>query len=215
MRPIVSVLAVVVLVSVLSLLGGCTYVCHRYDGFEASVSNTDWKIEGRVTREHAEGRAPTKYSLPHWGARDDDRYSLRLVPVAPDSTFWDEGFVEVVGVRIIADKDTVNLRWAEKEPTYDMVVSERKILHSARGYFRNTPYSDWYEEFGRDRAFRKITFISEYFQVYKPVPDVLTIEYELLVFDGTTSEPTSRWKLVSKAVVDRHRRWVIIDAIES
>ena len=215
MKPFVSVLTAIIMASVLSLLGGCTYVCHRYDGFEAVTPTSDWKIEGKVFREHAEGKAPTKYSLPHWGARDDDRYSLLMVPVAPDSVFWDGGFVEIVDVRIVADKDTVNLRWAEKENTYDRVVSERRVLHSARGYFRKTPYSDWYEEFGRERAFRKFTFISEYFGVSKPVPDVLTVEYELLIFDGTSSEPTSRWKLRSKAVVDRHRRWVFIDGIES
>ena len=215
MKPSVSLLAPLILASVLPLFAGCTYVCHRYDGFEAEIGNGAWKIEGRVIREHADGKAPTKYSLPHWGARDDDRYSLRLVPVAPDSAFWAGGRIEIVGVRIIADQDTVGLGWAEIEPTYDKVVAERRILHSASGYFRKTPFADWYERSGRDLAYRKFTYISDYFQVRKPVPDVLTIEYEFLVFDKATRVPTSRWKMRSEAVVDRHRRWVVLDGVES
>lgn len=215
MKRVLLILTAILLVSVLFLLGGCTYVCHRYDSFEAVIPNSDWKIRGKIFRQHAEGRAPTKYSLPHWGARDDDRYYLEMVPVAPDSGFWDGGHVEFVGVKIIADQDTVNLSWAEIENTYDKVISERKKLHAPGGYYRNSSYSDWYEEYGRARAFHKFTFISEYFHVSKRVPDVLTVEYELLIFDGKTSEPTSRWKLRSKAQVDRHRRWVFIDGIES
>ena len=215
MKPIVSALAAIALAAVLCLLGGCTYVCHRYEGFEEVVADSGWQIEGRVIREHAEGKAPTKYSLPHWGARDDDRYRLRLVPISPDSSFWDDGDVEIAGVRIIAGQDTIALGWAEKEPTYDNVVAERKILHSADGYYRNTPYSEWYEEYGRPRAFRKFTFISEYFPLSKPVPDILAVEYELLILDAATGEPVSRWRFRSEAVIDRHRRWVVVDGIES
>ena len=215
MKTAASVLTSVALAAVLSLLGGCTYVCHRYEEFDAVIPGNGWRIEGSVYRQHAEGRAPTKYSLPHWGARDDDRYSLELVPVAPDSAFWVGGDVEIIGVRVIADQDTMNLRWAECDHTYERVIAERKVLHSAGGYFSRTPYSKWYDESGYELAFRRYTFNSEYFQLKKPVPDVLTIEYELVLLDKATREPISRWKFRSEAVVNRHRRWVVMDGIES
>lgn len=190
-------------------------MCHRYVGFEEAIPGNGWIVEGHVFRNHAEGKAPTKYSLPHWGARNDDRYFLVLVPVAPDSSFWATGDIEITEVMIIAEKDTIDLHWAERDPTFDNVVAQRKVLHSANGYYRKTPYSVWFEQHGLELACRRFTFTSEYFHLDKPVPDILAVEFELLILDRTTREPLSSWKVRSEAVVDRHRRWVFIDGIES
>ncbi len=53
------------------------------------------------------------------------------------------------------------------------------------------------------------------FFIGRPVPDVLVVEYEVVVVDRITNEVLERWTLRSHAEVDKHRRWVVIDAFES
>lgn len=182
--------------SSLPFLNGCTYMCHRYDGFEEEIPSSGWRIDGSIFRWYAEDRVPAKYSTPHWGARNDDRYWLTMVPVAPDSGYWAGGDVELVNVWVIAGQDTLSIEWEERISIFD----KPKNFTAGRGE-------------GYERA--SVRFNSKSFHLSKPVPDILLIEYEFVIFDKETREALSSWNLRSTAVVDRHRRWVIMDGIES
>jgi hypothetical protein len=177
-------------------LGGCTYVCHRYERFEDPVAHSGWTVEGRIVRWYAEDRVPKGLSMPHWGARDDDRYWLALVPLAPDTAFWNEGAVDLADVRVIADDDTIAISWDQR------IGVREKPKHF---------YDGWREGF--ETASER--FVSGTFHLSKPVPDVLIVEYELRIIDAATERILERWRMRSRAPIDRHRRWVIVDGIES
>ena len=191
-------LAGILLISLLA--GGCTYVCHDYDFIEPSVDEGRWSVSGRLYRYMPEDYGDPPGSWSHWKAEEDDRYRLVLTPVAADTTFWLSGDVEIRDAKVFAVGDTVPVPWREK---IDLVEK----------------YRDWVSPTGERRPqqleWGKMSFESDYFFIPFPVPDTLWIEFELDLLDLESGEVIDELRIKTPAVIDRHRRWSIVDAIES
>ena len=180
--------------------GGCAYTCHDYPRFTESLPDSTWTIAGSVDRYHHEDWVQGPGSWPHWKARDDDRYRLELVPVHADTTWWNDGRIDLVEVTVVAGTDTIPMHWAGKSDLY--------LLHHDR-----TDY------FGKPRPHRlrygRYEFVSDFFPLALPVPDTLVIEGILVETDSETRAVRARRPFRVEAVIDKHRRWHIADMIES
>jgi hypothetical protein len=181
------------------LLGGCTYVCHDYTFVEPAVDGGRWHVDGRVYRYRPEDHKPPG-SWPHWKAEEEDRYKLILTPVAADTSYWDTGDVYIRNSRIAAGDYTITVSWLE---IVDLVKTHRDRISPAG---KAQPHLlEW----------GKTSFESDFFHIPLPVPDTLNVEFELELIDSGTGAVTETWKISTPAVIDRHRRWSIVDAIES
>jgi hypothetical protein len=175
-------------------------MCHDYVFTEPSVDGGAWRVDGRVHRYHPEDWGDPPGNWPHWKANEDDRYKLTLVPVAEDTAYWENGDVDIVNVRIMAGADTIPVTWSE---VIDMIEA----------------YKDRISPIGKPQPqqirFGKRSFESAYFHISLPVPDTLQIEFELELIDSGTREVIDTWKITTSAVIDRHRRWHIVDMSQS
>jgi hypothetical protein len=63
--------------------------------------------------------------------------------------------------------------------------------------------------------FGKRSFESAYFHISLPVPDTLRIEFELDLLDTGSGMIINTWKISTRAVINRHRRWSIVDMSQS
>jgi hypothetical protein len=175
-------------------------MCHGFEYVEPVVDSGEWVVKGTVTRSRPEDWHPGPGSWPHWSADPDDRYTLTLVPVAADTTFWSVGDVDIVKARIVAGRDTIDVRWAE-------IVDESEAIKGktdANGQPMRVRL-----EFG------KRTFQSELFFLAVPVPDTLLIDFELELLDSATHQIQKLLKVRTTAIADRHRRWDIVDMANS
>jgi hypothetical protein len=144
------------------------------------------------------GKPPGSWS--HWKAEEDDRYQIKLVPVARDTTWWTGGDVEISDVTVIAAGDTIPLSWSEKT---DLVEKYRDFISPAG---KKQP---------QELKWGKMEFESEFFFIPLPVPDTLHVEFELELIDLESGEVIDKLRFETPAVIDRHRRWHIVDMIES
>jgi hypothetical protein len=60
-----------------------------------------------------------------------------------------------------------------------------------------------------------LRFVSEAFQLPAPPPDSLQINFEVRVLNASDGLALHRKTFHAQAVIERHRRWEIADAIES
>jgi hypothetical protein len=180
------------------LLAGCAYTCHSYLPFRETVEPERWVVQGDIDRYRPADWKPGPGIWPHWSADADDRYRLELVPVAADTTWWERGEVAIENVVVTAGVRRVRVEWAT---VVDLVqeAAERPVplyRHHALKY-------------------GKFRFESAFFGIPVPVPDTLHVDYELVLKETDSSAETVRRLLRSCAVVERHRRWHIVDMSES
>jgi hypothetical protein len=184
----------------LPTVAGCTYMCHDYNFIEPVVDGGNWRVQGQVYRYWPGDWEPPPGSWGHWRAEDGDRYQLWLVPVAADTAFWVGGDVELENARVYAGPDTINIVWIE---TIDMVEAYKDRIGPT-----GDPQPHLIEH-------GKRSFRSDYFHLTKPVPDTLSVEFDLNLIDSASEAVITVWHISSSAVADRHRRWDIVDMLES
>lgn len=182
-----------------SLVAGCSYQCHNYPPFTMEAAQDTWKIHGDVGRKTREDMPPPPGSLYHWRPDEQDRWWVELTPVAADTTFWSTGDVKVAELTIVADTDTIHRAWKDK---IDLVAKAQEYTN-ADGTHRFHGL-----EFG------KYEFESEFFHLPADAPEILKINCTLILIDLATGEEHLRLPLEMQAVLDRHRRWAIVDAAE-
>ena len=179
---------------------GCTYVCHDYSFVDPSTGDGLWHVNGTLYRYRPERHGSPPGSWPHWKAEKDDRYLLKLIPVAEDTSYWDDGTVHIRNVTVTSGRDTI---WIEWEKITDLVETHRDRISPAG---KPQPHLiEW----------GKMSFESEFFFIPHPVPDTLQVEFDLELIDTGTGEAIRSLEIRTPAVIDRHRRWSIVDAIES
>ena len=158
----------------------------------------EWVVYVDVERGRADALPEwARGSWPHWGASEDDRYRLEVWPVSEDSTAW-QGISIEFGPAQVAFGDSV------LEVSWDVIEDAR--IDSVSGL-------ESYREHRRARA--PLLFWSVEFHLPKPVPDSLYITFEMRVLEMRTGAVLYSETVRAVAVVERHRRWGIIDAIES
>lgn len=191
----------------LPLLGGCSYVCHSYQDFRlepppAGRPGEPWTLKGEVERFRPPDQVPDRGSWPHWPPRKHDRYRLRMVPVAADTTYWASGTVDLVDVVVIADHDTVAVTWAE--------VTDLPVKHAdrRRSYLPRAPWP-WLLVNG------KLEFTAEFFELGYNLPDTLIIEGLLELHERENGSPPVLQPFRCFSVKETHVRWHIADAFES
>lgn len=183
--------------------GGCSYVCIGYKEFSLPISAAEvpggpWTLNGGVDRFHREDWQSGPGSWPHWPPRKDDRYRLRVWPVAADTTIWDGGRVDLIRVRVLAGVDTIPVVWAE--------VVDQSVRFADRTWPSGRP-RPWELRYG------KLEFVGEFFELGWNLPDTLFIEgvIEIRAADGSRAESPFH----TFSIKDSHVRWSIVDMAES
>lgn len=179
-------------------LAGCAYTCHTYLPFTEPVATDGWVVKGDIDRYRPADWNPGPGSWTHWSAEDGDRYLLKMRPVALDTTYWERGEVELRNVFVTAGGVRQRIEWGE-------VVDRAEEAASRQAPLRRTC----------ELKHGKVRFESVFFHIHTPVPDTLWIDYELVLKDPGAHVPRQLWRLRSPAVIEKHRRWHIVDMAES
>jgi hypothetical protein len=198
-------MAMVFMMALAPGLAGCTYVCHTYqvegteETFVPPVGRIGpWKVYVGVDRWRGASQPyPPPGSWPHWPASDDDIYRIDVSPVADDSTVWEGVEIEIGPARVTYGDSVTTVAWAETE---DVRIGDFGYLNSYLQYAR---------------AYSPLRFVSEAFRLPVPVPEALGITFEVRVVESATGRELHRKTFTARAVLERHRRWGIADAIES
>lgn len=203
--PVVRALSLVF--ALIPALSACTYMCHNYrvlptkegDLLASPVGRIGvWEVYVDLDRWRNPSKwEPALYNWPHWAASEDDVYRLEVSPVADDSTAWEGVDIEIEKANVTFGDSVLTVGWEEVE---DARVD---TLH----------YPESYREHRRTLA--PLRFVSEAFFLPTPVPDSLHITIEIRVLESTTGLELNRKWFETEAVIERHRRWGIVDAIES
>lgn len=189
----------VLLVATSLLATGCSYMCHSYEPFTSDTAQDMWQVRGEVGRRLKEDISPPPGSVYHWPPDESDRWWVDLTPIAADTTFWHAGDVELAELKVVADTDTISVAWTDK---IDLVAKARDYT-----------YADGSHQV-HGLEFGKFKFESEFFHLPAEAPATLKIQCSMILRDSVTGEVRLRQQLEFLAVLDRHRRWGVVDAAE-
>lgn len=195
-------------------LSGCTYVCHSYLTAEPMVAADGWRLFGDVCRSRGPSSPhPAGGGWPHWGSAPDDEYYLVLTPFLNDTSLWARCAVDAAGPVVMAAGREWHLEWARVED----VRQELRQPWMTPADSANAPPPTWIFPLAtaprREHGPRRFT--SGKFRLPHPPPDSLEIRVELQVRDAQSGDLLRRIPARAWAIIDRHRRWGIQDAVES
>jgi hypothetical protein len=184
---------------------GCTYICHSYVTPQPLKTLAQWSIYGSVVRGRGPSHPPPeRYSWPHWRAAADDRYWVTVCPIASDSTLFARTTIELLDPCVATDDSLIRLVWEDVRDARIEGVSTALADSATRARYIRSVLTT-----------RPLTFESSVFHLPLPPPDSLRIRFDLRVLDLESGIELLRYPIRAWAVIDRHRRWAIIDAAES
>lgn len=189
-------------------LSGCTYVCHTYITEHPLTAATGWRLFGYVLRAPGPSTSmPDRGSWRHWGTARDDVYSLVLTPVLDDSSLWNWVAVDAVDPVVRAPGYEQMLKWAK---VVDVRMERSQLWGDPRPHWFFPPVTTLPRQEHGPR-----TFTSETFRLPYPPPDSLEIQVELQSRNVRSGAILNRITARAWAIIDRHRRWTIVDMIEA